>query len=400
MLGSLTRGSRGAQRFLGLLSATAAVLAMAACSTHHRHSDAQIGSVPLSITSDTSTEPTPTSTSAAATATSVAPTQVAADHTVSHSTAVAELATLAVHPAASMAGYQRAAFGPAWTDDNDDPDGHNGCDTRNDILRRDLTDISDPGGCVVRSGTLHDPYTGTVIHFVRGVQTSNAVQIDHVVALGDAWQTGAATWSTRERTDLANDPIELLAVDGPVNERKGDADAASFEPPNAGYDCAYVARQIAVKVRYRLWVTPDEHDAMAATLQRCPGELAPSEAGSPSSSTGGSTPPSSGVPVPVPASSRPTSPTALSCSAGVDDASPAQYSTIHVVVHTSSGAAVTATAHYKTTQTSHSGQAAADGSASIAFAISRATAGFHVIVDITVALGGRTNQCSTGFTPQ
>jgi hypothetical protein len=110
-------------------------------------------------------------------------------------TALAALSTLAVRPAASMSGYSRAQFGAAWSDDNSDPDGHNGCDTRNDILRRDLVDLvmkAGTGGCTVASGVLHDPYGGTSISFVRGPDSA-VIQIDHVVALGDAWTTGAAT---------------------------------------------------------------------------------------------------------------------------------------------------------------------------------------------------------------
>jgi hypothetical protein len=179
-----------------------------------------------------------------------------------------------------LTGYSRAEFGPAWSDDNDDPLGHNGCDTRNDVLRRDLTAITVRTGthdCVIATGHLVDPYTGRSIDFVRGVTTSQAVQIDHVVALGDAWQTGAQQLSSRQRQDLANDPLELFAVDGPTNEAKGDSDAASWLPPNEAFRCVYVARQIAVKARYRLWVTAAERTALNAELARCPGQLAPVE---------------------------------------------------------------------------------------------------------------------------
>jgi hypothetical protein len=185
---------------------------------------------------------------------------------------------LPVKGRAPLTGYSRAQFGPAWTDDVTVPDGHNGCDTRNDILRRDLTTIViKPGtsGCVVASGVLHDPYTGTIIPFIRGVSTSDAVQIDHVVALGDAWQTGAQQLSLAVRTNMANDPLELLAVSGPINEQKGDADAASWLPPNRAFRCSYVARQVAVKMTYHLWVTPAEHDAMARVLATCPAQTLP-----------------------------------------------------------------------------------------------------------------------------
>ena len=150
--------------------------------------------------------------------------------------------------------------------------GHNGCDTRNDILRRDLTNIvrkAGTRGCVVLTGTLHDPYTNKVIAFRRGVRTSTAVQIDHVVALLDAWQKGAQQLSADQRRDLANDPIELLAVDGPTNEAKGAGDAATWLPPNKAFRCRYVALQVAVKVRYHLWVTQAEHDAIVRILSGC-----------------------------------------------------------------------------------------------------------------------------------
>jgi Protein of unknown function (DUF1524) len=189
--------------------------------------------------------------------------------------ALALLGTLAVKGRAPHAGYDRDEFGSAWTDDNGVRFGHNGCDTRNDVLRRDLVDRTlkaGTHGCVVLTGVLHDPYTGTDIAFRRGEGTSDAVQIDHVVALSDAWQTGAQQWTRTQRVDLANDPLELLAVDGTTNLRKGDGDAATWLPPSKAYRCAYVARQVAVKARYRLWVTPAERDAVARVLGRCPDE--------------------------------------------------------------------------------------------------------------------------------
>ena len=207
-----------------------------------------------------------------------------------------------------MTGYSRAQFGPAWTDDVSVADGHNGCDTRNDILRRDLTMVViKPGtrGCVVATGVLHDPYTSATIHFVRGETTSEAVQIDHVVALGDAWQTGAQQLSPTVRTNLANDPLELLAVSGPANDQKGDADAASWLPPNKGFRCYYVARQVAVKMRYRLWVTPSERAAIAQVLATCPGQTLPT-GGPPTVTPSAPTP----APVPTPAPAPPvTAPT-------------------------------------------------------------------------------------------
>lgn len=214
-----------------------------------------------------------------------------------------------------MTGYSRAEFGQAWTDDVTVADGHNGCDTRNDILRRDLTVIvikPGTGGCVVASGVLRDPYTSTVIVFTRGVGTSEAVQIDHVVALGDAWQTGAQQQSLAVRTDFANDPLNLLAVSGPANDQKGDADAASWLPANKSFRCSYVAIQVAVKIRYHLWVTRAEHDAIARVLSTCPSQPLPH--GGPPVVTG----PTAGAP------SAPASPTRASPSTAPTTGAPAE----------------------------------------------------------------------------
>jgi hypothetical protein len=185
-------------------------------------------------------------------------------------TALAALSSLAVKGRAPLTGYSRAAFGPAWEDVD-----HNGCDTRNDILGRDLGAKVMSGSCTVLSGVLHDPYTAKVIAFHRGVGTSSKVQIDHVVALGDAWQMGAQQLSASARAAFANDPLELLAVDGPTNLQKGDSDAASWLPPNKAFRCSYGARQIAVKVRYRLGVTAAEKAALARVLATCPGQPIP-----------------------------------------------------------------------------------------------------------------------------
>ena len=187
--------------------------------------------------------------------------------------ALAALATLAVKGRAPKTGYDRALFGQAWADVD-----RNGCDTRNDILRRDLTaDELKPGthGCLVLSGSLRDPYTATTIAFVRGQSTSARVQIDHVVALSDAWQKGAQGWSTSRRTTYANDPLNLLAVDGLTNQRKGDGDAATWLPPSKAYRCSYAARQVAVKAKYGLWVTSAERAALAGILTSCPGQGLP-----------------------------------------------------------------------------------------------------------------------------
>ncbi|NYG06276.1 hypothetical protein BJ986_000763 [Phycicoccus badiiscoriae] len=216
------------------------------------------------------TTPGPASLAAPAVASRATP---SASHTIRPGAAVTTLATLVLKGRAPRTGYERARFGQAWADVD-----RNGCDTRNDILRRDLTRFTlkaGTHGCLVLKGTLHDPYTGSTIAFVRGPSTSNAVQIDHVVALSDAWQKGAQQWSLAQRTAFANDPLNLLAVDGPTNLRKGDGDAATWLPPRKAGRCAYVARQIAVKHRYRLWVTAAERDAMVRVLSACPGQPLP-----------------------------------------------------------------------------------------------------------------------------
>ena len=188
------------------------------------------------------------------------------------SAALAMLASLPVKGRAPKTGYARAMFGQAWSDDVTVPGGHNGCDTRNDILGRDLNGIIFKAGtrnCVVLTGTLRDPYTNRVILFHRGAGTSNAVQVDHMVALSNAWQTGAQQLSVDQRRNFANDPLNLAAVDGPTNEAKGDGDAATWLPPNKAYRCTYVTRQVQVKAKYHLWVTPPERDAIARILTNC-----------------------------------------------------------------------------------------------------------------------------------
>jgi hypothetical protein len=166
--------------------------------------------------------------------------------------------------------FQRYRFGEAWSDDVNVEFGHNGCNTRDDILRRDLVDLQvRPGTCFAQSGVLHDPYTGATIDFVRGPDTSSTVQIDHVVSLADAWYTGARTWDDQRRRDFANDPRNLLAVGGQVNFDKAFRDVASWLPPNAPFRCAFVARAVEVKTAYQLAVSAKEKDAMRRVLRDC-----------------------------------------------------------------------------------------------------------------------------------
>ncbi|WP_051297627.1 GmrSD restriction endonuclease domain-containing protein [Brevibacterium album] len=202
-----------------------------------------------------------------AAATASAP--AADDHETSEAatgTALEMLRGLDVKGRAPKTGYDREAFG--WRDDVD----HNGCDTRNDVLRRDLARIElAPDGCVVLGGSLTSDYTGDTFDFIRG--DGNNIDIDHIVALSNAWQTGAQQLDDTELVALANDPLNLIAVESSLNRQKGDADAATWLPPRRDYRCEYVARQVRVKHDYELWVTPAEFDAIEGLLLDC-GEAA------------------------------------------------------------------------------------------------------------------------------
>ena len=165
---------------------------------------------------------------------------------------------------------RRYRFGEAWSDDVNVEFGHNGCNTRDDILRRDLAElVVRPGTCYAQSGVLHDPYTGQTIAFTRGPDTSDAVQIDHLVSLSDAWYKGAREWDDQRRRDFANDPRNLLAVGAQANFDKAFRDATAWLPPNEAFRCEFVARQIDVKAAYGLWVSRNEKRAMEDVLARC-----------------------------------------------------------------------------------------------------------------------------------
>jgi hypothetical protein len=184
--------------------------------------------------------------------------------------ALAAAGRLTVKGRAPKTGYSRDRFGAAWADTD-----KNGCDTRDDILKRDLRQTTFRDGakrCIVTAGVLADPYTGTRVTYRRG---ASKVDIDHAVALSDAWQKGAQQWPDSKRRDFANDPLNLLAVDSSTNRRKSDGDTATWLPPNTAFRCAYVARQVAVKKKYGLWVTSAERDAMRKVLGGCPAERLP-----------------------------------------------------------------------------------------------------------------------------
>lgn len=266
---------------------------------------------------ETSASPTPSQTAAPTpTATPTAsspspspratPTATPTKPAAGRGTALAALAALAVKGRAPKTGYDRANFGQAWADVD-----RNGCDTRNDILRRDLRGFTlkaGTNGCLVLTGTLREPYPGKSMRFVRGQGTSSAVQIDHVVALSDAWQKGAQKLNAGTRARFANDPLNLLAVNGPTNQSKSDGDAATWLPPNKSYRCAYVARQVAVKAKYKLWVTAAERDAIERILTSCPTQKPPTTQAIPLGG-GRVEPAKTAAPKPKPRATKPPKPT-------------------------------------------------------------------------------------------
>jgi hypothetical protein len=222
-------------------------------------------------------------------------------------TALAALDTLPVKGRAPMTGYERAEFGSEWSDAAGNfYYSRNGCDTRNDLLARDLTQsISEDNGCVIISGVLrYEPYTGaTNVEFVAGGTYEQSFDAEHVVALGNAWATGAQQISPEKRAELANDPDNLFLADPSSNRSKGDADAATWLPSNTSFRCSYVARQIRVKARYDLWVTAAEGEAMRRILGTCPAEPLnqPNVQDPNAQTTQGAAPQPSTTPTPAPA---------------------------------------------------------------------------------------------------
>lgn len=170
--------------------------------------------------------------------------------------------------------YRRDAFGDSWDDDTDAPGGRNGCDTRNDILDRDLIEKSYVSikrcPTAVATGTLVDPYTNATIAFVRGNQIGASVQIDHIVPLALAWDLGARNWTDQQRLRFANDPANLLAVDGPTNQDKGDSEPAVWMPPNRAFWCQYAVQFAAVLRGYGLPVDAPSARVLRDASATCP----------------------------------------------------------------------------------------------------------------------------------
>ncbi|WP_242454702.1 HNH endonuclease family protein [Bailinhaonella thermotolerans] len=172
-----------------------------------------------------------------------------------------QLKALAIAPKGPSSGYDRDKYGARWKDVD-----RNGCDTRNDILARDLVDEKKRGKCVVISGTLNDPYTGKTIKFTKS--DAQAVQIDHVYPLSLSWKMGAKGWQEDKRERFANDPDNLLAVDGPTNQAKGDSGPEAWRPRKA-YQCAYAIRYVGVAAEYKLPITRADQAALGQMLDTC-----------------------------------------------------------------------------------------------------------------------------------
>ncbi len=179
------------------------------------------------------------------------------------------LAKLEIKGRAPKTGYERTEFYKTWPNID-------GCSLRQRIIRREMGEKSklDTDNCTVLSGEFTEPYTGQHLIFSEKAEISKGIQIDHVVALSDAWQKGAQNLTAEERYSLATDPLNLLAVDSSANQQKSDGDAATWLPKNKSFRCQYVARQVSVKYKYHLWVTQAEHDAIGRILETCPNEKA------------------------------------------------------------------------------------------------------------------------------
>lgn len=177
------------------------------------------------------------------------------------------LEQLEIKGRAPKTGYSREEFYKTWPNVD-------GCSLRQIIIKREVGDSAKMDGCDVVAGTFVEPYTGKTFTGNQKSDFSKSIQIDHVVALSDAWQKGAQYKTKEERYAMATDPLNLLAVDSSANQQKSDGDAATWLPPNKSFRCQYVARQVSVKYKYALWVTEAEHDAIKNVLENCPREPA------------------------------------------------------------------------------------------------------------------------------
>lgn len=296
---------RGARAVAAVLGAAIGAVMLAACA---------VPAEPTTTAQEAdvaSPAPDASSPAPAASPSTASSTTATASSAPSYGTAYAAALALTVKGRAPKTGYARELFGSGWVDVD-----RNGCDTRNDMLRLRLTGAVTSGACTVLAGDLDDPFTGEVIRFEKG--GASEVDIDHMVALSDAWQKGAAQWPFAKRVAFANDPLNLEPVDAGENRAKGDGDAATWLPPAAGFRCEYVARQIAVKTKYEVWVTQAELDAMLRVLDACPTQELPGPGEQPviAENTGGP------APTPVPEEPAETAETASGAAAQAPEPAP------------------------------------------------------------------------------
>ena len=186
-----------------------------------------------------------------------------------YSNSLKDLNSLEVKGRAPKTGYSRKEFYDTWPNKD-------GCNLRQRILKRDFgeTAVLGKDNCTVVSGRFYEPYTGTEMEFKEKSEISKGIQIDHIVALSDAWQKGAQYKPKEVRFQIATDPLNLIAAEAAANQQKSDGDAATWLPKNKSFRCQYVARQIAVKFKYALFITPAEKEAMKTVLSHCPEEKA------------------------------------------------------------------------------------------------------------------------------
>ncbi|WP_199549788.1 HNH endonuclease family protein [Streptomyces sp. N35] len=264
MAGS-TAGRRGRLRAL-LLAASAALTVAAGCTPLQvERADGRFNTAsPTAKTPPTKTrQPTPTPTPS--------PTQTLASKGFPPDarTARAQLAKLPVAWGKNWETYKRAEFGETWSDAVDVPGGRNGCDTRDDVLRRDLKNLKegDRNPCVVVSGTLVDPYSGKELPYYY--RRASQIETDHIVALGAAWRAGAWAWTPQQRLDYANDLDVLLATDKETNTVKSSQTPDKWKPPRQAYWCEYARRWTGIKAKYKLTVTAPEKLALQDLLATC-----------------------------------------------------------------------------------------------------------------------------------
>lgn len=198
--------------------------------------------------------PVPVTTSAK-TSSKVTPAKTA---TIATNPAMVKLGALPVKGRAPATGYARAEF-PHWTRAG-------GCDTADAAISKAATGVITLDGCDVQHALINDRYGDQIVEYTKGVRS---VQVDHVVSLKNAWVTGAQKLTREQRRALANDQQNLIATSAKLNQQKGASDAASWLPPNKKYRCEYITRQITIKARYGLWVTPPEKVAMENVLKKC-----------------------------------------------------------------------------------------------------------------------------------